>query len=890
MGFRAILLTDVVGSTALWERHGDHMATALEQHDRLIAAAIDSTGGRVFKHTGDGMIAVFDRVDDAVAGGLGLVEALATAQWGATGPIEVRVSVHAGHVVERDGDYFGPPLNRAARINGVAHAGQVLVSNTAHELMQPPRGLDLGSHQLRDLSDPVRLWQLDDGEHPPLRTLRPTRHNLPAMPTQFVGRTDELADVRSLVRSHRLVTIVGIGGCGKTRLAIEVAAASADQYPGGVWFVGLAVETDGAAVGTRALAALGLPDTSTETNEPARALAEAVSGSDTLIVLDNCEHLIDSAAEFAESILTGAPSITVLATSRESLSIDGERVWRIPNLRHGATELFVERATAAGADRDQLVGDLPLIDDICRTLDDIPLALELAASHAGSLPLNELHARLDDRFAMLDGSRRRGRRRRRQQTLRAVIDWSYQLLTTEERQLLKELAVFSGSFSIDGVEHVAAPTSTPVRTRLQALVEQSLVTPPARNGRYRLLETVRMYGFERLAEAGIVDAVRDRHLDWVVGSIGATAAAATDPGDGSTTMDHELRSIAEYENALTAMEWAAARERHDDVFDVFVGRAAVWPNVPSTARTGLDWLERIGKPPRSDPLRRAVWLQQCGHINFNLGDASRAVDAFLEGALLVDELRTGDPHWYFAWAPTIAFRAFIHAATGEHDAALADAELLDELAGRPGAHRPSINSGAWMARLLVYLQTNDPRQLHAAEQAFAALDGVSIWADGARSLLAGTLASVGRHREALDHAVACLESSVCSLYARSLSLETAAQSMVALGRVDDAVEVVATDPGPLLESQRQMMAKYQLAALGAIFRELGDSDRVRSLVTLSHHVVDDPFASFRTAVVTELLDEPEHVELPRPPEHELELGRITAVIDESVELARSRIG
>jgi class 3 adenylate cyclase len=235
VGFAVFVMTDVVGSTALWETHGDDMRVALEQHDRLLGESVAGGGGRIFKHTGDGMLAVFDTTDAAVATALDIVGALAGARWGPTGPLEVRVSVHAGQVAERDGDYFGPPLNKTARINGIGHAGQVLVSDVARQLMQPPRGVDLGEHQLRDLSEPVRLWQLDDGDHPPLRTLVRTRHNLPAMPTRFIGRDAEITELRRLVSGHRLVTVTGVGGCGKTRLAVEVGAACADRFPGGVW-------------------------------------------------------------------------------------------------------------------------------------------------------------------------------------------------------------------------------------------------------------------------------------------------------------------------------------------------------------------------------------------------------------------------------------------------------------------------------------------------------------------------------------------------------------------------------------------------------------------------------------------------------------------------------
>jgi class 3 adenylate cyclase len=230
MSASVFVMSDVVGSTALWETHGDAMRSALEIHDRLLHGAIESAGGRVFKHTGDGMIAVFDDADNAVSGAVNAVGALAAGAWGTTGALEVRVSVHAGSASERDGDFFGPPLNKVARINGVGHANQVLVSDVAHQLMLEPSGTDLGVHQLRDLSEPVRLWQLDDGVYPSLRTLKAARHNLPVMPTEFIGRQAEVDELRALIGHHRLVTISGVGGCGKTawrsRLPPQVPTSS----------------------------------------------------------------------------------------------------------------------------------------------------------------------------------------------------------------------------------------------------------------------------------------------------------------------------------------------------------------------------------------------------------------------------------------------------------------------------------------------------------------------------------------------------------------------------------------------------------------------------------------------------------------------------------------
>jgi predicted ATPase len=665
-------MSDVVGSTALWEAHGDAMRSALEVHDRLVHGAVESAGGRVFKHTGDGMIAVFDDADDAARGALGATGALADGDWGVVGRLEIRVSVHAGSASERDGDFFGPPVNKVARINGVGHPGQVLVSDVARQLMGEPAGVDLGAHQLRDLSEAVRLWQLDDGDHPALRTLVKSRHNLPAMPTEFVGRQDEVDEVRNLVRTNRLVTITGVGGCGKTRAAVEVAAASADSFDGGVWFVDLTAERDGSAVGACVLGAMGLVQPLSEQYvDPVVALVEASQGSATLIVVDNCEHLIDDVAEFAEQVLAEAPMVTMLATSREALAVEGERAWRIPNLQAAAVELFLDRAAGVGvADLDE---HLEIVEQICTALDDIPLAIELAASQAATLSLEELSTRLDNRFALLGGGRRSGRRRQRQQTLQTMMDWSYELLTDDEQMLLRELSVFAGSFAAAGVEAVATASPTPVLARLQSLVQQSLVMPLRDTGRYRLLETVRLYALDKLIALDAVADTRDRHLTWVHQSFnpaGLTQVQAVD------IWANENRLWAEVENSIAAMEWAEETGDTEALFDVFVTYGSVWANDNRYTRIGLSWLDRVPIPPPTEPLNRTMWLGTSGLMHFNLGDLNSSIEIFLEGASYVDELRAADPQYFVTWSQVIFFRANMYSSLGDYDAALADAELL----------------------------------------------------------------------------------------------------------------------------------------------------------------------------------------------------------------------
>jgi len=890
MGFGVFVMSDVVGSTALWEAHGDGMRSALEYHDRVLESCMSGRGGRVFKHTGDGMIAMFDDPDAAVGAAVGAVDALAGESWGATGPLRIRVSVHAGHVAERDGDCFGPPLNKTARINGIGHSGQVLVSDLVHQLMHSPRGIDLGVHQLRDLSEPVRLWQLDDSDHPPLRTLIKARHNLPAMPTDFVGREAEISELVKLLGQHLLVTVTGVGGCGKTRLVLEVAASCADRFPGGVWFVDLSPERDGTAIGTRTLSALGLTQPIADNDAgPVDALAEATNGSPTLVILDNCEHLIDDVADFADTVLATCPSVTTLATSRETLAIDGEHVWRIPNLRDSATELFFDRAVAAGADADGIGAELDTVDRICRALDDIPLAIELAAAQCASLPLQELAAHLDERFALLGGSRRAGRRRQRQQTLETMMDWSYGLLTEDEQILLDDLAVFPASFTLAGATAVAGSTTVEVRPLLQSLVAQSLVVPPGQTGRYRLLETVRLYALGRLNERDGVRAARDHHLAWVNDICGSQAWTSIDGDaeDRGVLADHEALVIAEIEDVVAAMEWAEECGHHDVLFNLFHGSEMIWAGVRRHARTGLEWLNRIPAPPASDPQSRAIWMSIAGNIHMNLGDTPRAFEYFMEGASLVDELRNGDPTLYSSWAGVVLFRSTMHASLGDYAAAHADADLLMELSYDAHTHKRWLTTMSWMARTITCSISGAPERLDAAEHALASIEGVSLWGEAtAHMLVSDALAQRGRHEESLSHARSCLDAEMLGESLRISALASAACAFAALQRPDEALEIITIDPGPILEQQRRLHIQTQLTGLAAVLLSLDNRSKAERLLGIAQLLVDDPYNQVRRRRVVDLLGSEAAVDaLPAVTADELDLVRVAGLVEESLAAA-----
>ncbi len=544
-GTVTLLFTDIEGSTRLWEAEPERMAVALRRHDELVRAAIEQAGGYVFKTVGDAFCAAFWTADAGVSAALSAQRALGSQDWPTHRPILVRMGMHTGACEERDGDYFGPVVNRVARLEAVAHGGQVVLSATTAGLVSQSFGADtrlrdLGLHRLKDLGRPEHVFQLEapllEADFPPLASLDNPElpNNLPSVVNAFVGRERELTEVRALVRSSRLVTLTGAGGSGKTRLALQVAAELLDSTADGVWFVDLAPVTDDGQIPAVVAAVLGLPD------QCGPDLSEEVVGAlgdqDALILLDNCEHLIDAAAKFCEQVITRCPRVCMLATSREPLGIDGERVYRVPSLslppvdaesaadlsRSDAVRLFAERAKLHDPGFSLDEQSAPLVATLCRRLDGIPLALELAAARMSSMSLRQITERLDQRFRLLTGGSRNAMPR--QQTLQATVDWSFGLLTSPEREMLTRLSVFAGGFDLPAAEAVCRPGTAGADTldvldQLGSLVDKSLVIPDRTpdSVRYRLLETIRQYSAQELVRTagdGEMQQVRDLHAAY----------------------------------------------------------------------------------------------------------------------------------------------------------------------------------------------------------------------------------------------------------------------------------------------------------------------------------------------------------------------------------------
>jgi predicted ATPase/class 3 adenylate cyclase len=570
------LFTDIEGSSRLWEREPERMHAALARHDAIVRSAVQSHGGSIVKMTGDGVNAAFADPLDAIGATLALQRALADPATTGGLALQVRCGMHVGVTEQRDHDYYGTAVNRAARIMGAAHGGQILVSQAVVDLVRdrlPPevKLRDLGSLRLRDLASPEHVHQVVHPglrqDFPALRSLAATPNNLPQQLTSFVGRERELAQIRGMLGRSRLLTLHGAGGIGKTRLSLQLAAEVLDDYPDGAWFVELAPLTDERLVAQAVAAVVGVKE---EAGRPVTdALVTHVSRLNLLLVLDNCEHLVNACAVLAERLLRAAPGVRILASSREPLGIPGETIHQVPALavpgpgspidastlnRFEAVRLFEERANAALPGFSLGPQNAGAVLDICRQLDGIPLAIELAAARTRSLSVQDIAARLGDRFHLLTTGHRTALPR--QQTLRALIDWSHDLLADDERMLFRRLAVFAGGWTLDVAEAVASGSSLAehdVLDLLTRLVDKSLVTMDADSSRYRLLETVREYARDRLDESLDADATRGRHLQHFV----ALADAARSRLNGPDHARWLARLDMERENLLAAHAWAA---------------------------------------------------------------------------------------------------------------------------------------------------------------------------------------------------------------------------------------------------------------------------------------------------------------------------------------------
>jgi predicted ATPase/class 3 adenylate cyclase len=624
-GTATFLFTDLEGSTRLWDEHPDAMKGALARHDEILKERVEEHGGHVVKTTGDGLHAVFASAYDALSAASDSQRALVTADWDGIEALRVRMGIHTGEAEVRGGDYYGGAVNRAARVSAAAHGGQVLVSNATEELARDALQhgdlslLDLGDHRLRDLARPERLFQLRGPElptdFPPVRSVDAFPGNLPSQLTSFVGRETAInALLKALEESH-LVTLTGVGGVGKTRLAIQAAAELLPRFTDGAWLCELAAAEDGEALVQVVAATLGVrPRPGLDLLE---SIVEFLRGKRLLLVLDNCEHLLDAAGRLADVVLRDCAGVRLIATSREGLAVEGEHVMPLRSLAlprdrvtaeitTDAVRLFVDRAVASRGQFTLDESNARAVAEICKRLDGIPLAIELAASRVVAMSPSDIATHLDERFRLLTGGRRTAVERH--QTLRATVDWSYSMLEERTRQVFDRLGVFVGGFDASAAEAVIASDAIESWDVLDALVnlvgKSMVIAEQSDDGRtrYQLLETLRHYARERLDEHDDSDAWRRRHAAYFAEFAEQVGPLITGPDE----LAMHRRIETELDNLRAAVTWGldmADDEDHVMAVRIVAALALEGANnrslgIASWARRALPYVDRAAPPQR----------------------------------------------------------------------------------------------------------------------------------------------------------------------------------------------------------------------------------------------------------------------------------------------------
>jgi predicted ATPase/class 3 adenylate cyclase/Tfp pilus assembly protein PilF len=642
-GTVTLLFTDIEGSTKLVAQLGERYESVLADHRRLLREAFGARGGSEVDTAGDGLFYAFPSARAAIASAVAGQRALAAQEWPAD--VRVRMGIHTGEPISGEAGYVGMDVHRASRICNASHGGQVLVSKTScelaqHDLPDDVSLIDLGEHRLKDLPTPDRLFQVVapglGREFPPLRSIDSRPNNLPRQLTAFIGRQREIGEAKRMLAQSPLVTLTGPGGVGKTRLAIEVAADLLDEYEDGVWFVDLGPVTDPTFVGHAIATTLGVMDVA---GQPILdTVVDHVRRRHILLVVDNCEHLLDSAARTVDALLRASSQVRVVATSREGFAIPGEAVFPIPSLsapdettapgdlaQYEAVRLFSDRAVAAQPGFRVTDRNADAIAQICRRLDGVPLALELAAARVRALPVEQIAARLDDRFRLLTGSSRITVPRH--QTLRQTIDWSHDLLAEDERAVFRRLAAFAGGCTLEAAEAVCVGDPVDeygVLDVLSRLVDKSLVVAETdvAEARYRQLETIRQYGRDRLLEAGEGAETLRRHRDWYLGLV---TRAAPEFFRGAESVHWLERLDHEHDNLRAALQWSTDEPGESTAaLRLAAGLWRFW-ELRGHIAEGRSWLERtLAETDGEVSALRADAFTGAGILAFMQGDHAGA--------------------------------------------------------------------------------------------------------------------------------------------------------------------------------------------------------------------------------------------------------------------------
>jgi predicted ATPase/class 3 adenylate cyclase len=875
-GTVTFLFTDIEGSTSLWQDHPEAMTSALARHDLIVREAIEAHDGYVVKTTGDGFHAAFAAAHDAIDAAVAVQLTLAAELWEETGPLRVRAGIHSGPAELREGDYYGTAVNRAARLMSVAHGGQVVVSLSTSELVRDGSFelVSLGEHRLKGLTDVERVFQVTAPglarEFPPLQSLDAFPGNLPRQVTTFVGREAEITSIAKLVRESSLVTLTGVGGVGKTRLSLEVAAEVAPEFSGGAWLCEFAPVADPGAVWETLAATLRVQSSTGRSLE--ESVLEYLALKRLLLVLDNCEHLLSAIANMVDAIIRRCPQVSILATSREGLGLGGERMVAVPSLAVPAADadirdlcytdavrLFEDRASAAKLDFAVTDRNARAVAVLCRRLDGIPLAIELAAARVRSMSPDDLVTRLDQRFKLLTKGSRAALER--QQTLRATIDWSYDLLDPIERQVLDRLSVFAGGCDLDAAEVVVAGDDLEafeVDDVLSQLVDKSLVVADDTDQgvRYRLLETIRQYAQERLEAAGSTHTARAAHANYFAALAESNRAAlrghdqflvaqhlAGETDNFRTAIDYSvdthdadlaLRLVAPLAVRGPSVGYAAMGWAEAAIGIPHAARHALFPEVASwatwsaTARRDLplagEYAAKID--PAEAELGRQIAAAQRGPavLAFFSGDYERARVKIEEAVVFAR--RDGDT---YELAMALILLAAAHDALGNHVLALQTCEEAVQVARDAGT--------STLAMGLNLLASLLPEE---SERAFSVLDeaftighqiGDPVAVSTAVGFKAWFAVSQGNNALALELARDAIEREVHAglTFAIGRHLLVAAVALTGLERFEPAALLLGTGPtimpGQGAERAEQLVSRAEIILVEQLGRDRYDTLR-----------------------------------------------------------------
>ncbi|MGA5465820.1 ATP-binding protein [Mycobacterium sp. NPDC050041] len=837
-GIVTFLFTDIEGSTRRWEADAGRMRVALAEHDESLRQVIDSHGGWLFKHTGDGVCAAFASPRAAVDAAVAAQRAL---------ELPVRMGIATGEAERRGQDYFGVVLNRVARVMAAGHGGQILLAETTAALIGDVELIRLGPRRLRDVPVPVTIFQVcADGlqaTFPPLRAGGPTPGNLRPQVAKLVGRDADLAEITDTVRSHQLVTLTGVGGVGKTRLALAVAARLENEMPDGVWVIELAAVADPAAVPDAVATVLGI------TQEPGESLVDTIGAAlqdrNQLLVFDNCEHLLEASAALIDVVVAHSATVKIITTSREGLGLAEERVRTVPSLAVAGTDsaavtLFVERADAASqrfSMQDQRTADAVL--EICRRLDGIPLAIELAASRMASMSAMDIRDHLDQRFRLLTGTRRG---LQRHQTLRHAVGWSYELLDDREKAMLTRCSVFVGGFTLTSACAVAGPgcdDEVAVLDVLDALVRKSLLSADQRAGatRYSMLETIREFSEEQLAADGDAAATRSAHSRHFAGCEHDLLTL----WDGPRQREAYAWLDAEWANLRTAFRCAA------DSGDIEAAAAIACSCAPLGYMVenfeAIAWAEELVEPARDTDHPRLAALCVASALSMWPGRFEDAVRYSEWGQLAIGD----SPGMAFGLEGWLAGPLL---AIGEPDRAAA--WCRSRLARHPDSH------GLVRACLVMALWN-----LGTVEEATAATEGLLETAEGTGNphMMSFALFAYGRAFRSVDH-IRALDAMRRGLTIARESGNRTNESHLAVnmaiveathGDTMTALDHVAMAIGNQGDAANRIVASRRLAILAYLFDRIGRYEPAARLAGFAA----SPFA---TAVFPEIQDALEHLQ------------------------------